>query len=159
MDSELSPVKFTEIGTVPKIPLQRLLKQQPRSIEHTVKPSQSHQQTSSGTTVTNNDTVMQSQKVIADLLIFQHKQTSLPTREIPVFNGDPLYYKTFVEAFQHGIAECQKVNAQQHEAKIEFLRKNGVCFGCLRVGHMSKYCKRRMTCQTCQDCIKTAYCL
>ena len=36
-------------------------------------------------------------------MILQHKQTSLPTREIPVFNGDPLNYKTFVEVFQHGI--------------------------------------------------------
>lgn len=81
MDLKPSPVKFTEIGTVPKTPLQRLLKQEPRPIERTVKPSQSHQQTSSETTVTNNDTVMQSQKDIADLLILQHKQTSLPTRK------------------------------------------------------------------------------
>ena len=53
-------------------------------------------------------------------------------------------------ADKHPLAGCLKVKAQQHEAKIEFLRKNGLCFECLRVGHMSKYCKRRMTCQTCQ---------
>lgn len=53
-------------------------------------------------------------------------------------------------AGKHTLAECQKIYAQSHEAKIEFLRNKGLCFGCLKVGHLSKNCKRRMNCQSCQ---------
>ena len=53
-------------------------------------------------------------------------------------------------AGKHSLAECQKINTKSHEVKIDFLRDNGLCFGCLRVGHLSRNCKRRMTCQDCQ---------
>ena len=53
-------------------------------------------------------------------------------------------------AGMHLLAYCQKINVQPHEAKIEFLRENGLCFGCFKAGHMSKNCKRRMKCQSCQ---------
>ena len=42
------------------------------------------------------------------------------------------------------------MKAQPHESKVEFLRSKGLCFGCLMRGHLSKECKRRMTCQSCQ---------
>lgn len=32
--------------------------------------------------------------------------TLLPTRGLPVFDGDPLHYRSFIKAFQHGI-ECK----------------------------------------------------
>ena len=41
------------------------------------------------------------------------------------------------------------MDAQPRENKVEFLKKNGFCFGCLKVGHMSRNCMKRMTCQTC----------
>lgn len=54
-------------------------------------------------------------------------------------------------AGKHPLAECQKINSQSHEAKIEFVREKGLCFGYLRVGHLSRSCKRRMTCQSCES--------
>ena len=51
---------------------------------------------------------------------------------------------------KHPLPECPKMNAQAHEAKVQFLREKGLCFGCLKVGHLSRNCKRRLTCQTCQ---------
>lgn len=53
-------------------------------------------------------------------------------------------------AGKHPLAERQKVNSQSHENEIEFLRENGLCVGCLRAGHLSRNCKRRMTGQSCQ---------
>lgn len=53
-------------------------------------------------------------------------------------------------AGKHSLADCLKMNKQPHEAKIEYIRQHGLCFGCLRVGHLSKMCKTRMTCQQCQ---------
>lgn len=60
--------------------------------EHTDNATQSPSQpaTRTGITVTNDYdnflTVMQRQNGIADLLVLQHKQTSLPAREILVFD-------------------------------------------------------------------------
>lgn len=42
------------------------------------------------------------------------------------------------------------LKAQPHDIKVKLLKENGICFGCLTKGHMSKTCKRRMTCQLCQ---------
>ncbi len=56
-------------------------------------------------------TVMQRQNDIADLLVWQHKQASLPARQIPVFEGNPLNYQIFIRAFQHNIEE--KTNSCQ----------------------------------------------
>lgn len=36
-----------------------------------------------------------------------------------------------------------------HKGKIDFLGKAGLCFGCLIRGHLSKDCKKRMTCSMC----------
>lgn len=53
-------------------------------------------------------------------------------------------------AGKHPLAECLKINVQPHEAKIEFLKENGLYFGCLKMRHLSKNWKRRMKCQSCQ---------
>lgn len=51
---------------------------------------------------------------------------------------------------EHHLSECQDMNAQTHESKIQFLRERGLCFRCLRVGHLGRTCTQRMTCQNCQ---------
>lgn len=35
--------------------------------------------------------------------------------------------------------------------KVEFLKANGLCFGCLEKGHISKVCKKHMSCHICQN--------
>lgn len=49
----------------------------------------------------------------------------------------------------HTLEECQKMEGSPHKEKIEFLKKAGLCFGCLVKGHVSKECKKRMTCHVC----------
>lgn len=36
-----------------------------------------------------------------------------------------------------------------HERKIGFLKENGICFGCLCTGHISKDCRKRISCSKC----------
>ena len=50
---------------------------------------------------------------------------------------------------QHMITDCTQFKAHPHRKKVDFLKTNGHCFGCLIRGHLSKHCKRRLTCQKC----------
>lgn len=49
----------------------------------------------------------------------------------------------------HELSSCSQLKKKTHEEKLEFLKKKGVCFGCFEVGHMSKGCQKRLTCQVC----------
>lgn len=48
---------------------------------------------------------------ITDLIVQQQKLSSLPTRHVPVFNGEPLNFKPFMQAFEHCIES--KTNSSQ----------------------------------------------
>ncbi len=50
---------------------------------------------------------------------------------------------------KHGLDGCCKFSQESHDDKISFLKRNGVGFGCLNKGHISKNCKKRMTCKEC----------
>lgn len=45
---------------------------------------------------------------------------------------------------------CERITKIPHEEKVELLKKNGLCFACLIKGHMSKECKKRLTCRSCE---------
>lgn len=49
---------------------------------------------------------IQRQNDITEFLIKQQLLSLLPTRDIPVLDGEPLLYRSFIKAFQHGI-ECK----------------------------------------------------
>ena len=49
----------------------------------------------------------------------------------------------------HTLASCNKIKDQPHKGRVEFLKSNGLCFGCLTPGHLSKFCKRRIECKDC----------
>lgn len=51
---------------------------------------------------------------------------------------------------EHNTETCKELNMKMYTEKVDFFKKNGVCFGCVTKGHMSKNCKKRMTCKTCQ---------
>lgn len=51
----------------------------------------------------------------------------------------------------HNMAECIRLAEKPHKEKLEILRRSGICFGCLMKGHLSKDCKRRLTCQVCSQ--------
>ena len=46
----------------------------------------------------------------------------------------------------HTLELCKQFKARPHKNNLDFLRSKGACFGCLILGHMSKECKRRLTC-------------
>lgn len=48
---------------------------------------------------------LQKQNNISDLLIKQQKAAQLPAREIPIFDGDPLKYTVFIQAFKHCVED------------------------------------------------------
>lgn len=49
----------------------------------------------------------------------------------------------------HLLGECNKLKRMMHKDKIVFLKEKGICFGCLKRGHMSKDCKGRLICKVC----------
>lgn len=49
----------------------------------------------------------------------------------------------------HTLAECCKIRQQPHGERIKFLKRKGLCFGCLTQGHLSKDCKKRASCEHC----------
>nr|XP_054757838.1 uncharacterized protein LOC129263947 [Lytechinus pictus] len=50
---------------------------------------------------------------------------------------------------EHQLEKCQKFKDKTLSERKEFIKKGGLCFGCLRKGHMSKECKKRLTCEVC----------
>lgn len=50
----------------------------------------------------------------------------------------------------HSMLKCPKLTGMSHVEKIEFLKVKGVCFGCLKFGHINRECRRRLTCDKCQ---------
>ncbi|KAK0150310.1 hypothetical protein N1851_008772 [Merluccius polli] len=51
---------------------------------------------------------------------------------------------------KHTLIGCRWFKSQPHKLKVEFLKENGYCFGCLAKGHLSRDCRRRLTCEKCQ---------
>ncbi len=47
--------------------------------------------------------VMQKQHDLTELLVKQQRQVHLPSKDIQVFNGDPLTYKSFIRSCDHTI--------------------------------------------------------
>ena len=63
--------------------------------------------------------LLQRQNEIATLLVQQQTAHLLPPREIPLFDGNPLEYKTLIRAFEH----CVERNASNKGDCLYFLDK------------------------------------
>lgn len=50
---------------------------------------------------------------------------------------------------ERSIDLCGKLKGKPHDEKIEFFKKKGLCYGCLKQGHMSKFCIGKVSCQVC----------
>jgi len=50
---------------------------------------------------------------------------------------------------EHIMETCNKLKGKPHKEKLEFLRSKGLCFSCLKQGHMSKLCKAKESCEVC----------
>ncbi len=91
----------------------------------------------------------------------RYKGTALATgtketeRERPKDAKDSTNDKTtrkcnFCKMDNHYLATCFKFEKQTQQEKKAFIQSNWLCFGCLKVGHRSKDCHARLTCQKCK---------
>ncbi|KAL3981342.1 small subunit ribosomal protein S12 [Sarotherodon galilaeus] len=49
----------------------------------------------------------------------------------------------------HTMAQCKRLRKSLHKEKLEFLREKGLCFSCLKQGHMSRSCEEKLNCELC----------
>ncbi|XP_034063576.1 uncharacterized protein LOC117540820 [Gymnodraco acuticeps] len=77
--------------------------QRSRQSYPTAQPSQQSNQNREEPDQGNIFTIMQKQNDITALLVQQQSSLSLPPRDIPVFDGNPLEYNLFVRAFENGV--------------------------------------------------------
>ncbi len=50
----------------------------------------------------------------------------------------------------HVFNECHCFKKKTHDEKIDFIKRNKLCFGCLTPGHSSRLCTRKKICAICQ---------
>jgi hypothetical protein len=48
------------------------------------------------------------------------------------------------------IENCRLFLEMDLEGRKSFAKDKGLCFGCLSIGHISKYCKQKKKCKECQ---------
>lgn len=56
---------------------------------------------------------------------------------------------TFCKKTDHQLDACLKFQTEVLQNRITFVKENRLCFGCLKKGHASKDCRKRLTCTTC----------
>ncbi|KAM4561412.1 uncharacterized protein V3H82_015431 [Fundulus diaphanus] len=61
-------------------------------------------------------------------------------------NGKPCFY---CSGEHHSFSVCKGFSKKPHKEKIEFLKSKGLCFACLKHGHMSSSCSEKAQCQEC----------
>ena len=50
----------------------------------------------------------------------------------------------------HNLASCTDFGEKESKEKVEFVTAQKLCFGCLRKGHLSRYCRTRHKCMKCK---------
>ncbi|XP_043237661.1 uncharacterized protein LOC122389569 isoform X2 [Amphibalanus amphitrite] len=50
----------------------------------------------------------------------------------------------------HELEVCRAFEAKSEQDKSQYVRQNGLCFGCLKKGHLSKNCEQRSRCKKCE---------
>ena len=78
----------------------------------------------------------------ARTLVSETKETVPKTETVP--RSCP-----FCDRNGHILNECRTFGAKTDEEKREYILKNGLCYGCLNRGHMSKSCTQKSTCKVC----------
>ena len=49
----------------------------------------------------------------------------------------------------HALGSCQEFKKKKVEDRVKFIKIKGLCFGCLKPGHLSISCQSRLTCEEC----------
>lgn len=94
--------------------------------------------------------MFKSRKVFTTVIVptkTENEQTVTKAQPVSVdgFNKPCVY----CEREQHSLTACKKFKSKPHKDKIGFLRSKGLCFACLKYGHMSSSCKQKLRCEEC----------
>jgi len=68
----------------------------------------------------------------------------ITVKSASVFQSPCLYCQK-----NHALNTCNKIQDKPLKERIQFLKSNGLCFGCLTAGHLSKDCKKKASCPNC----------
>ena len=49
----------------------------------------------------------------------------------------------------HSLKECRRFQEVSLQERYSFMRSKGLCYGCLKKGHMTRKCRNRLKCSTC----------
>ncbi|XP_062588283.1 uncharacterized protein LOC134249947 [Saccostrea cucullata] len=55
----------------------------------------------------------------------------------------------YCNSVNHTIDRCRKILELNRDDRIVYLRRKGLCFGCLKQGHLSSQCRKRLKCTEC----------
>ena len=51
---------------------------------------------------------------------------------------------------QHDLNECEEFGKKTLPERKDLIREKGLCFGCLKPGHISSKCNDKLSCKTCE---------
>ena len=71
--------------------------------------------------------------------------------KIPPSTTKSLNSCLFCRRSGQSLEQCPHILKKTHRERLDFLKEKGVCFGCLKIGHMSKHCHSRLTCYVCNQ--------
>lgn len=57
--------------------------------------------------------------MITEMLVKQQNMSLLPHKDIPVFKGDPLTYRSFIRAFEHAV----DIKTDSYQDKLYYLEQ------------------------------------
>ena len=87
------------------------------------------------------------QKVIEGLVqvtkVMSQPNQSPPATSTQVLFGTQRKKCLFINSDNHKITEFAGFAAQDNKIKVELIKKNGVCFSCLKAGHIARNCSER----------------
>lgn len=94
---------------------------------------------------------LKSRKVFTTVVVPPKTENEKPTasRTQPVSVDGFSKPCVYCNGEQHSLTVCKKFKSMQHKDKIGFLRSKGLCFACLKHGHMSSSCKQKLQCEEC----------
>lgn len=87
-------------------------------------------------------TLQQERKVCSQATV--HSGRTLQTSAVAEVN-----LCVYCQMSNHKLHKCSKFKRKSHSEKETFIKEKSLCFGCLALGHVSRSCKNRMTCDEC----------
>ena len=91
-------------------------------------------------------------KSLTTQVTFQEDSNEFPTTDY-VHSRTATHQQTSLCSYckkpHHELKDCYFFKAKPYNERVDYIKRNGLCFGCLKQGHNSRGCTRRMTCAIC----------